>query len=65
MSNKIQVKSTTSPLGGGCVRVYVGDYVMWMKRTETIEGMLRIEAAVKMILASRHEVCKTKGLRLV
>lgn len=64
MSNKISVKSSSSPLGGGCVRVYVGDYVMWMKRTETLEDMLKVEAKVKETLANRN-VAKAKGLRLV
>ncbi len=43
---KVAIKSSTSPLGGGSVRVYVGDSLVWTKRVKDLAELLNTERAV-------------------
>ncbi len=49
-SNRISVKVSNSPLGGGSVRVYVGDTVVWTKRIQDLAELLEVELKVKQLI---------------
>lgn len=60
-TNKINVKASNSPLGGGSVRVYVGDKLVWVKRVGSLLELDTVDRMVKQLIANKDYV----GLRLV
>ncbi len=66
MTKRIKVKSSSSPLGGGSVRVYVGDTLVWTKRIKDLSTLLKAETEVKSNIASYGlNWAKARKLRLV
>lgn len=67
MSKRIKVQSSNSPLGGGSVRVYVGDKLVWTKRADDLNELFNIESAVHRHITQMKVLKKQYGklLRLV